>query len=63
VRGLVYECSDSGAEFHGRIRDSFPDSFKVQREKRKSLDNVIVKVSCNPSTFLLVYLNQLSADT
>ena len=51
LRGLVPHIVYSSSY---RIRNILLDCFKLYRKKRESLHNVIVQVSANPSTFLLL---------
>ena len=58
---LLSYCVYAGAEFRNRIGEILLDSFEFDCQKCESLGNVVVQVSRDPGTFLLLCFNQLSA--
>ena len=61
LRNLLLEFAHTAADF-GQNERVFVELLQLDSQQGETLTDVVVKLSANPGTFLLLCLNQLAAD-
>ena len=61
LQGLLLKVTHTGADFSRQIGRVVLELFYLDCQQGETLTDVVVKISANPGTFLLLCLNQLTA--